>query len=50
MSIKSPYATQYTREMMEGKRNPSVDQTNYKAAQKPQRIKIWQQREAAKTS
>ncbi len=48
--IKSPYATQYTREQMDGKRNPSVDMTNYKALQKPLRIKIWQQREAAKKS
>jgi hypothetical protein len=45
--IKSPYATQFTREQVAGKRNPSRDMTNYKAKQKPQRTAAWHKRQAA---
>ena len=38
--------TQYTREQMEGKANPTRDMTNYKAIQKPQRKKLWEARMA----
>ena len=38
--------TQYTREQMEGKANPTRDMTKNKAIQKPQRKKLWEARMA----
>lgn len=40
--------TQFTREQMEGKSDPQRDMNNYKAAQKEQRRKRWEQKNAAK--
>lgn len=44
--IKSPYATQFTREQIAGKRNPSRDMTNRKAQQQPARKAAWLKRQA----
>ncbi len=37
--IKSPYATQYTREQQAGKANPSRDMTNRKPPSKKKKVK-----------
>lgn len=44
--IKSPYATQFTRQQQEGHQNPSRDMTNRKAKEQPMRKRAWQQRQA----
>lgn len=40
--------TQFTREQMEGKSDPQRDMNNYKASQKAQRKKRWEQKQADK--
>lgn len=44
--IKSIYMTQFTREQVEGKKNPSRDMANHKAGQKHQRKLLWEARMA----
>lgn len=44
--INSPYATKFTREQQAGIKNPSIDMTNRKAAQRPSRIAAAQARAA----
>jgi hypothetical protein len=39
--VKSNFQTKITREMVQGKKNPTPDMTNYKAKQQPQRKAAW---------
>lgn len=46
----SPYATQYTREIAQGKKNPTRDNTNYITSTRATRKAQWEAKMKAKAS